>query len=69
MHRCVGEVKRFRTELLHRVGEIILLNPTLPECGDIRRLSKCKYGHFMNCSAKAVSSSVLVRMFECGGKF
>ncbi|KAL6533786.1 hypothetical protein OROHE_013619 [Orobanche hederae] len=68
IHRCAGEVKRFRTELLHRVGEIILLNPTLPECGDIRRLSKCKYGHFMNCSANAVSSSVLVRMFECGDR-
>ncbi|KAL6493370.1 Alpha-mannosidase 2x [Orobanche gracilis] len=68
MLRCVGEVKRFRTELLHRVGGIILLNPTLPESGDICQLSKCKYGHLMNCSANAVSSSVLVRMFECGDR-
>ncbi|CAA0841831.1 Unknown protein [Striga hermonthica] len=66
-HR-VKEVKRFRTELLNRVGEIILFNPTSSrEQGHIRRLCKCN--SFIKCSTtNAVSVSSIIRMFQCGDR-
>ncbi|GER49596.1 chaperone clpb [Striga asiatica] len=66
--RLVEEVKRFRTELLNRVGEIILFNPTgSREHGHIRRLSKCN--NFIKCSAtNAVSVSSIIRLFQCGDR-
>ncbi|CAA0841830.1 Unknown protein [Striga hermonthica] len=66
-HR-VKEAKRFRTELLNRVGEIILFNPTSSrEQGHIRRLSKCN--SFNKCSTtNAVSVSSIIRLFQCGDR-
>ncbi|GER49598.1 chaperone clpb [Striga asiatica] len=66
-HR-VKEVKRFRTELVNRVSEIILFNPTgSREHGHIRRLSKCN--SFIKCSAtNAVSVSSIIRLFQCGDR-
>ncbi|CAA0841827.1 Unknown protein [Striga hermonthica] len=62
------EVKRFRTELLNRVGEIILFNPTSSrEQGHICRLCKCN--SFIKCSAtNAVSVSSIIRLFQCGDR-
>ncbi|GER49597.1 chaperone clpb [Striga asiatica] len=66
-HR-VKEVKQFRTELLNRVGEIILFNPTSSrEHGHIRRLSKCN--SFIKCSVtNAVSVSSIIKLFHCGDR-
>ncbi|CAA0841825.1 Unknown protein [Striga hermonthica] len=64
----IKEVKHFRTELLNRVGEIILFSPTSShKQGDMRRLSKCN--SFIKCSAtKAVSVSSIIKLFQCGDR-
>ncbi|CAH9086309.1 unnamed protein product [Cuscuta europaea] len=63
---CLG-VKQFRHELLHRVDEIILLNPISPEYGEICRLSKCSVGSVTHAS-EAVSSLFLIKMFVDNGR-
>ncbi|KAI3466181.1 hypothetical protein Pfo_022844 [Paulownia fortunei] len=57
------KVKRFRTELLHRVDELIFFDPILPEHEGIRRLPKHD-GHFIKQRDNLVLSRFLFEVFE-----
>ncbi|KAI3466178.1 hypothetical protein Pfo_022841 [Paulownia fortunei] len=56
-------VKRFRTELLHRVDEIIFFDPLLPEHGGIRRLRK-RDARYMKWPDNFSLSGLLFVLFE-----
>ncbi|GFP84350.1 chaperone protein clpb1 [Phtheirospermum japonicum] len=56
------DVKRFRTELVHRVDEIVLFDPILPEHGAILRLPKRDIC-FKSRSASTLLSTFLSKLF------